>query len=291
MGQAWLNSQQFACHTNLQTCSGAKKKKKTQLTGILVHRVAYFASDTTRSCADRVVGTFVAPDQEGRQKWHYEKKQNNLAMSENLPEGERKETHGTMTNYQFWEQIIKCIVNPLSAIWRIYPSSKWSSQWPYDGYIRHGWMRSCGRGRDSATPECFGRGSQGTIFVRSSKLSLFFPELCSFRRVFCFPRFCKIWRQTLEPWGFWFRQCLGALFENCAPSLGTFLRTPTTTQSIFWKFLFFFQSRAGVTCLTAMVIPRLSKLFGGGSSKTRMETWFPGVGEIERRRTADRRRV
>ena len=77
--------------------------------------------------------------------------------------------------------------NPLSAIWRIYPSSKWSSQWPYDGYIRHGWMRSCGRGRGSATPECFGRGSEGTIFVRSSKLSLFFPELCSFRRVFLFP--------------------------------------------------------------------------------------------------------
>ena len=150
------------------------------------------------------------------------------------------------------------LFNPLSAIWRIYPSSKWSSQWPYDGYIRHGWMTSCRRGRGSATSECFGRGSQGTIFVRSSKLSLFFPELCSFRRVFCFPRFCKIWRQTFEPWGFWFRRCLGALFENCAPTLGIFLRTPTTTTSSFWKFLFFFQSRAGVTCRTAMVIPRLS---------------------------------
>ena len=45
-------------------------------------------------------------------------------------------------------------------------------------------MASCERGRGSATSECFGRGSQGTIFVRSSKLSLFFPELCSFRRVF-----------------------------------------------------------------------------------------------------------
>ena len=78
-------------------------------------------------------------------------------------------------------------INPLSAIWRIYPSSKWSSQWPYDGYIRHGCMTSCGRGRHSATPECFGRGSQGTIFVRSSKISLFLPELCSFRRVFLFP--------------------------------------------------------------------------------------------------------
>ena len=75
-------------------------------------------------------------------------------------------------------------LNPLSAIWRIYPSSKWSSQWPYDGYIRHGLMTSCGCGRDSATLECFGQGSQGTIFVRRSKISLFFRELCSFRRVF-----------------------------------------------------------------------------------------------------------
>ena len=84
-------------------------------------------------------------------------------------------------------------------------------------------MTSSGRGRDSATPECFGRVSQVTIFVRSSKLSLFFPESCSFRRLFfcCFPRFCKIWCQKFEPWGFWFQRCLGALFENCAPSLGT----------------------------------------------------------------------
>ena len=105
-------------------------------------------------------------------------------------------------------------------------------------------MTSWGRGRGSATSECFGRGSQGTIFVRSSKLSLFFPELWSFRRLFCFPRFCKIWRQTFEPWGFWFQRCLGALFENCAQSLGIFLRTPTTTTSIFWKFLFFFSKQS-----------------------------------------------
>ena len=74
--------------------------------------------------------------------------------------------------------------NRFSAIWRIYPSSKWSSQWPCDGYVHHGWMTSCGRGRDSATPERFGRGSRGMISVRSSKLSLFFPELCPFRRFF-----------------------------------------------------------------------------------------------------------
>ena len=150
--------------------------------------------------------------------------------------------------------------NPLSAIWRIYPSSKRSSQWPYDGYIRHGWMTSCGRGRDSATSECFGQGSQETIFVRSSKISLFLPELCSFRRVFCFPRFCKIWRQTFKLWSFWFLRCLGAFFENSALSPGIFLRTLNITTRFFLKISFiFFQSRAGVTCLTAVVISRLSK--------------------------------
>ena len=102
-------------------------------------------------------------------------------------------------------------------------------------------MTSCGRGRDSATRESFGRGSRGTIFVRSSKLSLFFPEIWPFRRVFfCFPRFWKIWRQTFKLWGFWFRRCLGGLFGNSAPSPGIFLRTPTTTTSNFWKFSFFF---------------------------------------------------
>ena len=126
--------------------------------------------------------------------------------------------------------------HPLSAIWRIYSSSKWSSQWSYDGHIRHGWMTSWESGRDSATPECFVRGSQGTIFVRSSKISLFFPELCSFGRVFCFPRFCKTWHQTFECWSFGFDDALelfwklrsvtaGHLFANTDDDLEYFLKT------------------------------------------------------------------
>ena len=101
--------------------------------------------------------------------------------------------------------------------------------------VWHGWMTNCGRGRDLATPECFGRGSQGTIFVRSSKISLFFPEFCSFRRVFRLPRFCKNLRQTFERWSFWFRQCLGGLFETLLGHRPSFLWTPTTTSSIFFK--------------------------------------------------------
>ena len=85
--------------------------------------------------------------------------------------------------------------------------------------------------------------------------------------------------------------------------LGLFLKTPLRHRAFFCElllrpqvflenFLPFFQSRAGFTCLTAMAIPSLSNLkhFGDGTSKTRMKTRLPGVGEIERRRTIDRRR-
>ena len=150
-------------------------------------------------------------------------------------------------------------VNPLSAIWRIYPSSKWSSQWPYDGYIRHGWMTSSGCGRDSATPECFGRSSRGTIFVQSSKLSRFFPELCPFRRVFLFPALLKDLAPNVQALGLLASTMSWRSFWKLRSVTGHFLRTLTTTTSIFLNFLSFFQSRAGFTCLTAMAIPSLSK--------------------------------
>ena len=130
--------------------------------------------------------------------------------------------------------------NPLSAIWWIYPSSKWSSQWPYDGYIRHGWMTSCGRGRDLATRESLGRGSWGTIFVRSSKLSLFFPEIWPFRRVFLFPALLKDLAPNVQALGLLVSTMSWRSFWKLRSVTGHFLRTPTTTMSNVWKFSFFF---------------------------------------------------
>ena len=145
---------------------------------------------------------------------------------------------------------------------------------PYDGYIRHqndhlsgrmtdisvmGEWEVVGVGGTRPLRNVLGEALKGRFSFEARNYIFSFPSYVHFEEFFCFPRFCKIWRQTFEPLGFWFRRCLGALFENCARSLGIFLRTPTTTTSIFWKFLFFFQSRAVVTCLTAMVIPRLSK--------------------------------
>ena len=91
------------------------------------------------------------------------------------------------------------------------------------------------------------------------KLSLFLPELCPFRRYFMFPRFWKIWRETFKFWGFWFRRCLGGLFENSTASPGIFCELRLRPRVFFENFLSFFQRRAGVTLLTAMVIPSLSK--------------------------------
>ena len=145
------------------------------------------------------------------------------------------------------------------AVWRIYPSS-WSSQWLYDGYIRHGWMTSCGRGRDSATPECFGWGSQGTIFVRSSKIYLFFPELCSFRRVFVSCVFVRFGAKRSSAGAFGFDDVLELFLKLRSVTVHLFANSDYNFE-YFWKLPFFFQSRAGVTCLTAMVIPRLNKAF------------------------------
>ena len=151
---------------------------------------------------------------------------------------------------------------------------------PYDGYIRHqndhlsGRMTSCGRGRDSATPKCFGRGSRGTIFVRTSKISLFFPELCSFRRVFCFPRFWKIWRQTFKLWGFGFDD-----------DSEIFLKTPLRHQACFCElrlrprvcvenFLSFCKAEPLLLAWHLWRSPGWAKHFGDGTLKTRMKLNF-----------------
>ena len=182
------------------------------------------------------------------------------------------------------------MVNPLSATWRIYPSSKWSSQWPYDGYIRHGWMTSCGRGRDSATLECFGRGYWGTIFVRSWKLSLFFPELCPFRRVFLFPALFKDLAPNVQALGLLVWTMFWGSFWKLRSVTGHFCELWLRPQ-VFLEFSFLF-SKAEPVLLAWQLwrSPLWAKHFGDGTSKTRMKTRLPGVGEIERRSTIDRRR-
>ena len=182
------------------------------------------------------------------------------------------------------------LVNPLSAIWRKYPSSKWSSQWPHDGYIRHGWMTSCGRGRDSATPECFGRGSQGTIFVRTSKISLFFPEICSFRRVFVSRAFVRFGAKRSNSGAFGFDDVLELFLETLLGHRASFCELRLRPRVFFENFLSFFKTQPVLLAWQLWWSPGWTKHFGDDTSTIRMKSSLPGVGEIERRRTSDRRR-
>ena len=78
-------------------------------------------------------------------------------------------------------------------------------------------MRSCGRGRDSATPECFGRGSQGTIFVRSSKIISFLSRVMFISKNFFVSRaFVKFGAKRSSPGAFGFDDVL-ELFLKTAP--------------------------------------------------------------------------
>ena len=62
-------------------------------------------------------------------------------------------------------------------------------------------------------------------------------------------------------------------------------------EVFFWKCPFFF-SKTEPMLLTWPLwrSPSWAKHFGDGTSKTRMKTWLPCVGAMERRRTMDRRR-
>ena len=108
--------------------------------------------------------------------------------------------------------------------------------------------------------ECFGRGYRGTIFVRSSKLSLFFPELCPFRRVFLFPALLKDLAPNVSSSGaFGFDDVLGLILKTPLRHWAFFCELLLRPQEFLENFLSFFQSRAGFTCLTAIAIPSLSK--------------------------------
>ena len=152
-------------------------------------------------------------------------------------------------------------------------------------------MTSCGRGRDSAIVECFGRGYRGTIFVRSSKLSLFFPELCPFRRVFLFPALLKDLAPNVQALGLLVLTMFWGSFWKLRSVTRHFFANSDYDHKYFLKISFLFSKAEPVLLAWQLWQSQVwAKHFGDGTSKTRMKTGLPGVGEIERRRTIDRRR-
>ena len=171
--------------------------------------------------------------------------------------------------------VIKMIISV--AVWRIYPSWVNDKLWAWEG---RGHFRM------------FSARLSGDNF-RSKLEIISFPSRVMFiSKSFLFP----------------------ALLQNLAPNVRALgLLVSTMSWSSFWKlrsvtrhflansdydheyffenFFSFFKAEPVLLAWQLWWSPGWAKLFGGGSSKARIETWFPGVGEIERRRTVDRRRV
>ena len=173
--------------------------------------------------------------------------------------------------------VIKMIISV--AVWRIYPS------WVYDKLRAWG-----GGGGTRPLRNVLGEALKGRFSFEARKYLFSFQSYVHFEEFFCFPRFCKIWRQTFELWSFWFRRCLGAFFENFASSQGIFCEPWIWPRDFFENFFYFFKAELVSLPWQLWWSPGWAKHFRDGTSKTRMKTRLPDVGEIERRRIVDHRR-
>ena len=178
---------------------------------------------------------------------------------------------------------------------------------PCDGYIRHqndhlsgrmtdisvmGEWQVAGVGGTRPLRNVFGDALKGRFSFEARKYLFSFPSYVQFEDFVCFPRFCKIWRQPFELWGFWFRRRLEALFETPLGHRASFCELRLRPRVFFLlKITFlFFKAEPVFLAWQLWWFPGWAKQFGDGTSKVRMKTSLPGVGEIERRRTIDRRR-
>ena len=169
--------------------------------------------------------------------------------------------------------VIKMIISVLVAIWRTYPS----------------WVNDKLRAWE-------GLGHSRMFWARRSKLEIisFLSRVMSVSKsFFVFPALLKDLAPNVQALGLLVSTMSWRPFWKLRSVTRHFFGNSDYDHEFFENFLsffFFFQSRAGVTWLTAMAIPRLNKALWWWYFETRMKTWLPGVGEIVRRRTINRRR-
>ena len=177
------------------------------------------------------------------------------------------------TSYVKAEQILH--FNPLSAIWRIYPSSKWSSQLVAAWRIYLSWVNdklwACeGLGHSGMF---WGEALRGRFSFEARNYLFSFPSYVHFEEFFCFPRFCKIWRQTFLP-AFGFDDVLELFLKTALRHSAFSCELRLRPQVFFENFFSFFKAEPVLLAWQLWWSPGWAKLFGGGSSKTRVETWF-----------------
>ena len=102
-------------------------------------------------------------------------------------------------------------------------------------------MASCGRGRVSATSECFGRGSQGRFSFEARNYVFSFPSYVHFEEFFVSRAFAKFGAKRSSPGAFGFDDVL-ELFLKTALRHWAFSCELRLRHEYFLKFLFFFQA-------------------------------------------------
>ena len=170
--------------------------------------------------------------------------------------------------------VIKMIISV--AVWRIYPSWVNDKLWAWEG-LGHSEMFWARLSRDDF----------------HSKLEIIsFPSgVMSVSKSFLFPALLKDLAPNVQALGLLVSTMFWGSFWKLRSVTGHFLRTLTTTTSISWKISFLFSKAEPVLLAWQLWRSQVwAKHLGDGTSKTRMKTRLLGVGEIERRRTIDRRR-
>ena len=143
--------------------------------------------------------------------------------------------------------VMKMIIS--EAVWRIYPS--WVNDklraWQGLGHSKMFWARLSRLSR--------------VDFRSKLEIISFLSRVISFsKRFFVSRAFERFGAKRSSCGAFGFDDVLEVFLKTPLRHRPFFLPTLTTTTSIFLEnFLSFFQSRPGVTCLTAMAIPRLTK--------------------------------
>ena len=170
--------------------------------------------------------------------------------------------------------VIKMIISV--AVWRIYPSWVNDKLWAWEGLGHFGmfWARL-----------------SGDDFRSKLEIISFLSRVMFILKSFLFPALLQNLAPNVRALGLLVSTMSWSSFWKLRSVTRHFLANSDYGHEYFLNISFLFSSRAGVTCLTAMVIPRLSKALWWWFVENENGNVISDVGEIERRRTVDRRRV
>ena len=169
--------------------------------------------------------------------------------------------------------VIKMIISV--AVWRIYPSWVNGKLWAWEGLGHFGmfWARL-----------------SGNDFRSKLEIISFLSRVMFISKSFLFPALLQNLAPNVRALGLLVSTMSWSSLKTALRHLAFSCELRLRPRVFFENFFSFFKAEPVLLAWQLWWSPGWAKLFGGGSSKTRMETCFPGVGEIERRRTVDRRR-